>query len=122
MYATGQSDDQIKDGVLRIAGTENLVVADSNEPRTISNIAAAGANIEAVQKYPGCVVDRIRKMKKFKWIITRTSYNAKFEFNNYIWNDKKASIPLDKNNHLIKAGEYIATRLLEGSTVLAYSK
>lgn len=119
MYETGQSDDQIRDGVLMIAGTEDLVVADSNEPRTINNIAAAGANIEAVQKYPGCVVDRIRKMKKFKWIITRTSYNAKFEFNNYIWANVKGEVPKDENNHAIKAAEYIAMRLIEGSDFLA---
>ena len=119
MYETGQSDEQIRDNVLRIAGENDLVVADSNEPRTISNIAAAGANIEPVQKYPGCVVDRIRTMKKFKWIITRTSYNAKFEFNNYIWANVKGEVPKDENNHAIKAGEYIATRLLEGSDFLA---
>ena len=122
MYATEQSDEQITAGVLRIAGTDALVVADSNEPRTIQKIATAGANIQPVDKYPGCVVDRIRTMKKYKWVITEESYNAKFEFNNYVWADVKGEVPLDRNNHIIKAAEYIATRLLEGSTVLAYSK
>lgn len=99
-----------------------MVIADSNEPRTIEALQGIGLNVQKVEKYPGCVVDRIRILSDYTWVVTPESYNAKFEFNNYIWNDKKASIPLDKNNHLIKAGEYIATRLLEGSTVLAYSK
>ena len=119
MYATQQSNELIKSRVLDIAGHDSLVVADSNEPRTIDTIAYAGVNIQKVDKYPGCVVDRIRILNEYTWIITPESYNAKMEFNNYIWNDKKASIPLDKNNHIIKAAEYIATRLLQGSDILA---
>ena len=121
MYATKQSNETIKTSVSEIAG-EDMVIADSNEPRTIEALQGIGLNVQKVEKYPGCVVDRIRILSDYTWVVTPESYNAKFEFNNYIWNDKKASIPLDKNNHLIKAGEYIATRLLEGSTVLAYSK
>ena len=121
MYATKQSNETIKENVSAIAGND-LIVADSNEPRTIEALQGIGLNVEKVEKYPGCVVDRIRILSDYTWVVTPESYNAKFEFNNYIWNDKKASIPLDKNNHLIKAGEYIATRLLEGSTVLAYSR
>ena len=119
MYATQQSNELIKSRVLDIAGHDSLVVADSNDPRTIDTIAYAGVNIQKVDKYPGCVVDRIRILNEYTWIITPESYNAKMEFNNYIWNDKKASIPLDKNNHIIKAAEYIATRLLQGSDILA---
>lgn len=121
MYATKQSNETIKTSVSEIGGND-LIVADSNEPRTIEALQGIGLNVQKVEKYPGCVVDRIRILSDYTWVVTPESYNAKFEFNNYIWNDKKASIPLDKNNHLIKAGEYIATRLLEGSTVLAYSK
>lgn len=121
MYATKQSNETIKTSVAAIAGND-MVIADSNEPRTIEALQGIGLNVQKVEKYPGCVVDRIRILSDYTWVVTPESYNAKFEFNNYIWNDKKASIPLDKNNHIIKAGEYIATRLLEGSTVLAYSK
>lgn len=119
MYATQQSNETIKNRVLQIAGHDSLVIADSNEPRTIDTIAYAGVNIQKVDKYPGCVVDRIRILSEYTWVVTPESYNAKFEFNNYIWNDKKASIPLDKNNHIIKAAEYIATRLVQGSDILA---
>jgi len=119
MYATQQSDETIKRRVFSIAGSSNLVIADSNEPRTIDGINAYGVNINKVDKYPGCVVDRIRTLTEFTWVVTPESYNAKFEFRNYIWNDKKASIPLDKHNHLIKAAEYAATRLLQGSDFIA---
>lgn len=121
MYATKQSNEMIKAKVSAIAG-DDLIVADSNEPRTIEALQGIGLNVEKVEKYPGCVVDRIRIMSDYTWVVTPESYNAKFEFNNYIWNDKKASIPLDKNNHIIKGAEYIATRLIQGSTVLAYSR
>ena len=119
MYATQQSDETIKSRVLSIAGSGNLVVADSNEPRTIDGLLSYGVNVNKVDKYPGCVVDRIRILTEFTWVVTPESYNAKFEFRNYIWNDKKASIPLDKHNHIIKAAEYAATRLLQGSDFIA---
>jgi phage terminase large subunit len=96
-----------------------MVVSDNNESRIISGIAYRGVNIQEVEKYPGCVVDRIRTMSKFKWVITPESHNAKFELRNYVWNDKKAEIPVDKHNHIIKAAEYAATRLLQGSDFLA---
>ena len=119
MYATKQSDESIKSKVLEIAGTNDMVVSDNNESRIISGIANRGVNIQEVDKYPGCVVDRIRIMSKFTWVVTPESHNAKFEFRNYVWNDKKAEIPVDKHNHIIKAAEYAATRLLQGSDFLA---
>ena len=119
MYATKQSDESIKQKVLEIAGTNDMVVSDNNESRIISGIASRGVNIQEVDKYPGCVVDRIRTMSKFTWVVTPESHNAKFEFRNYVWNDKKAEIPVDKHNHIIKAAEYAATRLLQGSDFLA---
>ena len=119
MYATKQSDSAIKSNVSGIAGGDDMVVADNNEPRIINGIASAGVNIQEVEKYPGCVVDRIRILSKFKWIVTPNSHNLKFELRNYVWNDKKAEIPLDKHNHLIKGTEYAATRLLQGSDFLA---
>ena len=96
-----------------------MVVSDNNESRIISGIATRGVNIQEVDKYPGCVVDRIRTMSKFTWVVTPESHNTKFEFRNYVWNDKKAEIPVDKHNHIIKAAEYAATRLLQGSDFLA---
>ena len=119
MYATKQSDSAIKSNVLGIAGGDDMVVADNNEPRIINGIASAGVNIQEVEKYPGCVVDRIRTLSKFKWIVTPSSHNLKFELRNCVWNDKKAEIPVDKHNHLIKGTEYAATRLLQGSDFLA---
>jgi phage terminase large subunit len=44
---------------------------------------------------------------------------VKYELRNYIWNDKKASIPVDANNHALDSMRYAATRLLQGSDFIA---
>ena len=68
---------RLKGAFFSIAGSSNLVIADSNEPRTIDGINAYGVNINKVDKYPGCVVDRIRTLTEFTWVVTPESYNAK---------------------------------------------
>ena len=42
----------------------------------------------------------------YKIVITPTSSNIRKELSNYVWNDKKAGIPVDAFNHLIDAIRY----------------
>lgn len=87
-----------------------LIVCDTNEPRTTQRIRKAKFNIQEAKKE--MIVDDIREIKKYLLVITPRSKNVKTELNNYVWNDKKASIPIDKFNHAMDAMRYGFRRLV----------
>jgi PBSX family phage terminase large subunit len=90
----------------------DLIIADSAEPRLIHEIAAKGMNIQKTTKGQGSVLYGINKMLEYKIIITPDSKNLEMELSNYIWNDKKSGIPIDDYNHLIDSLRYSVVRLL----------
>ena len=45
-------------------------------------------------------------MQDYELVITEDSHNLSKELSNYIWNDKKAGVPIDDFNHLIDAARY----------------
>ncbi len=90
---------------------KDLIVADSAEPRLIHEVAAKGLNIQKTTKGAGSVLYGINKMLEYKIIITPESFNLETELNNYIWNDKKSGIPIDKYNHCIDSARYAFARL-----------
>jgi len=102
--------------------TNALVINDTSEARLIEMFASNGLNMKNAEKGKDSIKEGIRLLSGFQIIVTPESYNVKTELRNYIWNDKKASVPVDAWNHGLDAMRYCATRLLEGSTVVAYSK
>jgi len=97
----------------------SLVVNDTSEPRLIDMFARHGLNMQNADKGKDSIKEGIRELSKFQIVVTPESYNAKYELRNYIWNDKKASIPVDANNHICDSFRYAATRLLQGSDFIA---
>jgi phage terminase large subunit len=87
-----------------------LIVSDTNEPRLINSIREAGYNI--VKAVKRAIIDDIREMQGYSIIIDPDSPNLKKEFNKYVWNDKKASIPIDAWNHSIDGSRYGFRRLV----------
>jgi Phage terminase large subunit len=83
-----------------------LIIADSAEPRLIDDLKRKGLNIQGCVKGQGSVSAGISKMQDYKIVITPTSSNIRKELSNYVWNDKKAGIPVDAFNHLIDAIRY----------------
>lgn len=69
----------------------DLIICDTNEPRTRASLVNIGYNIQNAVKLE--VVEDIREIKQYQIIVSKDSPNIKAMFNNYIWNDKKASIP-----------------------------
>ena len=93
----------------------DLIIADSAEPRLIAEIAQSNLNIQKAYKPQGSVLFGITKMLEYEIIITPTSINLETELSNYIWNDKKAGVPIDKQNHILDSSRYAFTRLTSGS-------
>lgn len=94
-----------------IGKPNDLIVADSAEDRLISDLKSKGLNIQPCTKGPGSIQAGITAMQDYTIIITPTSVNLKTEFSNYVWNDKKAGIPVDAFNHGVDAIRYAFNQL-----------
>jgi phage terminase large subunit len=90
-----------------------LIVCDTNEPRTKVALAQKGYNIQMAIK--NRIVDDVRVINQYEIIVDPESPNFKAELNNYIWNDKKASIPIGDYNHLLDGMRYGFNRLVRKS-------
>ena len=108
------TDDLYSVNSSRIYSQNDLIVADSQEGRTILDLQRMGLNIEECEKGPGSVKAGILALQDYQLIITSASTNIKKELNNYVWNDKKAGIPIDDYNHAIDAIRYVFRKLQTG--------
>jgi phage terminase large subunit len=88
------------------AKSHNLIIADSEDPRMISEIRKAGYNIKPVVKFDGSVIEGIRLVQDYDIITDKESLNLVKELRNHTWNDKKAGIPNKGFNHLLSGIRY----------------
>jgi phage terminase large subunit len=119
VYKTRLDDQAALAIMLDRVTPSSLVINDTSEPRLIDMFARHGLNMQNADKGKDSIKEGIRELSKFQIVVTPESYNVKYELRNYIWNDKKASIPVDANNHALDSMRYAATRLLQGSDFIA---
>ncbi len=115
LYDTRLSTARVKERLAPGIGVDrmsDLIVSDTNEPRLYGEIQEAGFNIRAAVKLPDSVINDIRDIQDYTLVVDPKSYNVKKELNNYAWNDKKASIPIDDYNHLMDGMRYGFRRLV----------
>jgi len=93
---------------------EDLVVADSAEPRLIADLRGEGVNIVPCRKGPGSVRAGLLRMAGHGIVVTPRSRNLKRELRNYVWCDRRAGVPVDRDNHAIDALRYAHDRLAAG--------
>lgn len=117
LYNSGLSTNQVKNIIGIIKRPQDLIEADSENPRLIEDLSEK-YNVSPTYKYAGSVIDGIRRIQDYEIIVTPESHNVKKELNNYVWNDKKAEIPVDDYNHALDAMRYAFQRLAPGSDVL----
>lgn len=96
----------------------DLIITDTNEPRTTKAIKKEGYNIKPVSKTQSNgkesgISQDIRVINKYTLIVDPESTNVKTELNNYTWNDKKASIPIDDFNHAMDGMRYGVNKLIK---------
>jgi len=103
-YKTEQTPGQLKENVGMYAQRNNLIIADSADPRLIRELSS-DFNIRGISRR-GTVAEWLRIMQDYEIIITERSHNLAKELNNYVWNDKRAGIPIDDFNHLIDGVRY----------------
>jgi phage terminase large subunit len=113
MYSTAQmgTDEILNANLSAIHNNTDLIVADSAEDRLIHELRHKGLNIIGAEKGPGSIRAGITRIQDFEIVVSPKSVNLKQELMNYIWNDKKAGIPVDKHNHLIDPIRYALKQL-----------
>jgi phage terminase large subunit len=104
LYKVGLNTTEIYNENNRYCGQRNLIIADSAEPRLISELKARGLNIKGIDKPK--IVDRIALIQDYELIVDTESTNLIKELNNYVWHDKKSETPIDDYNHLLDALGY----------------
>jgi len=96
-----------------------VIRADSARPELVSYMKRAGFKIESVEKWPGCVEDRVDFIRNFEQVIIHTdcTHTAE-EFRLYSYKTDKRTgdvLPslIDKHNHCIDAIGYALTPLIK---------
>ena len=110
-YLTNLGTDDIEALLKNRIENNGLIIADSASKLTIHDLRQRGINMQACKKGAGSILADLKLMMDYELIICGESPNLKMELNNYIWNDKKAGIPIDKYNHLIDPARYAFRRL-----------
>ena len=95
----------------------DIVYADSAEPKSIAELNSYGHNVLPVSKGRDSIVYGINLINQNKVYVTSRSKNLINELRNYIWmTDKqgnKLNKPIDAYNHAIDAMRYAITSQLE---------
>lgn len=99
-----RGSEWMKKIIERNCGKDDLIIADSAEPITISTLRNEGFNIQPCFKKPGIVVQRLKWMMDYFMIVDGS--NIENELNNYKWADKRGEVPIDDYNHAIDAAGY----------------
>lgn len=106
MYRNKQSQDQLIDYLKARVKPNDLILADSAEPRLINDLQKH-FNIRPTIKWK--IVERIKKVQSYRLIVTPDSTNLITELENYKWHDKKSETPIDDFNHLLDSVGYATT-------------
>jgi phage terminase large subunit len=123
IYETGLTNSDIIIKLQQLGVTrQQVIVADSAEPKSIEDIRRAGYRIEAAKKGADSIRNSIDTLQQQKLFITARSVNAIKEANSYRWatdnTGKNLNVPEDKNNHFWDSVRYVALNRLKKSTFI----
>jgi phage terminase large subunit len=105
IYKEGNSFEDLKKLLSFHCSRNDIITADCADARMISQLKPF-FNIKPVNKSKWTVSEALKMMQDYEHIITEDSINLSREFKNYLWNDKRAGVPIDGFDHLIDAGRY----------------
>lgn len=119
LYETGMTNGDIVETFASFGITkQDLIVADSAEPKSIEEIKRMGYNIKPAAKGPDSIRAGINKIRACEVFVDPASKNLIAEYQNYAWK-KDTNRPIDEWNHLIDAFRYSLS--LEKQTVKRFA-
>ena len=103
IYSNGLNTPLLASMIKSKVGSK-LIIADSAEPRLISDLKAQGINIQAVKK--GTIESGITRMQDYTIVVDQNSKNIAKELNNHEYADKGSKLYKDSYNHAIDGIRY----------------
>lgn len=102
------------------------IIADSAEPKSISEIKSFGWRVEPAMKGKDSINTGLSILNRYTKHVTQRSTNIIDEYRNYRWqtdiNGNSMNIPIDRYNHSIDAQRYVClNKLIEKNSSLSYS-
>lgn len=125
IYSKGLTNNDIANKLHEVGVTrQQLIIADSAEPKSIEDLRRLGFNIQPAKKGQDSVRASIDIVQRYKLHITNDSINLIKEIRNYVWETNKAGeqtgSPIDYMNHLIDPLRYIALNKLTNKSSGVY--
>lgn len=122
LYKTNLTNPQICQELKQLGLTNEMIIADSAEPKSIEEIYQEGFNIHPAIKGKDSLLNGIDNVKRYQLNVVKDSINLITELRNYTWDtDKNKEIinkPIDKYNHLLDSLRYSLSKEDEGIYVL----
>lgn len=116
IYQKGLLNSDISN-LLKTNGVNDIIYADSAEPKSIAELNSYGHNVLPVSKGRDSVVYGLNLINQNKVYVTSRSKNLINELRNYTWmvdkQGNKLNKPIDAYNHAIDAMRYAMTSQLE---------
>ena len=116
VYKKGLLNSDISN-TFKSLNVNDIVYADSAEPKSIAELNSYGHNVLPVSKGRDSIVYGINLINQNKVYVTKRSKNLINELRNYIWMTDKSGMklnkPIDAYNHAIDAMRYAITSQLE---------
>lgn len=107
LYSAGNTPDQLREHMRANNVNRNeLIIADCADARMIAELRKY-YNIKPVDKSKWTVGQAIKLMMDWELVVTDESLDLITELKNYVWNDKRAGIPVDAYNHAIDCIRYV---------------
>ena len=103
-YANNLTQHDIGELLNKYCHKNDLIIADTSDKILNTSFRRDGFNIKSAKK--GRISERIKILQNYKFIVSENSINLQKELRNYIWNDKRAGVPIDAYNHAIDALTY----------------
>ena len=115
IYETGLTNIDISKRLYLMSFDKNeLIVADSAEPKSIEELVREGWNVKPAEKGADSINQGIDAIKRYNCYIEPNSRNLIEEFSSYMWDkDRNGAMmnkPKDSFNHGIDAGRYALSR------------
>ncbi|MEI6696895.1 MAG: PBSX family phage terminase large subunit [Bacteroidota bacterium] len=113
LYQKGLTNQDLA-GIFRSRGiTKNqIILADSAEPKSIQELFREGFTIRGAIKGPDSIRNGIDILKRYRIHVVKGSINLINEFKTYSWamdrEGKSLNVPIDKLNHLLDPLRYVA--------------
>lgn len=105
IYETGLNNKTLMDKMKRLK-VDGIVICDNNEPKTINELRENGFKVKPAIKGKGSIQAGIKKLNEFNVYFSPTSFNIKWERNNYTYvtaGGRVTNEPIPFNNHSIDA-------------------